>query len=171
MKNNIVIQNILRFLLLFFLQTIVLSKVAMGNMLILNILILFVIMLPTNLGRIPLLLLSFAAGLLLDITTNMLGFQSFAFTIVAFARIIFADRILLNNEPVVIARPNIYAVPLQRFSIYVVSLLLLYYLTYIFLEAFTLRNIGTLILSVILNVVITWLLILLYQFLVERKEE
>ncbi|MBR1792717.1 MAG: rod shape-determining protein MreD [Bacteroidales bacterium] len=171
MINHLIPQNIFRFLLLLVLQLAVLNNIGLGSVIVPNILILFVLMLPTNLGRTPMLLLAFVSGLILDICSNILGIQAFSFTMVAMARILFADRILLGNEPVTISRPSFRTVSFQHFSIYSLILLLIYYICYILLESFSFHNVGLMILTIILNVVVSWVLIILYQLLFVHEEE
>lgn len=169
--KNIVFQNIVRFVVLFLFQMIVLNNITLSSLIVPNICVLFILMLPTNMSRIPLLLVSFATGLLLDITTNMLGFQTFAFTMLGMARLLIGDRILLRNEPIVIARPSIHAPNFQLFSIYSLILLLVFYISYILVESFSFHNIWHLLFSILLNVLITWIIIILYQAFFVREEQ
>ena len=171
MIKHLIPQNIIRFLFLLVLQLAVLNNIGLGNIVVPNLLILFVIMLPTNIGRIPMLLLAFAAGLILDICSNILGLQAAPFTLVAMTRILFADRILLGNEPITLSCPNFHSIPFQRFAAYSLTLLLVYYICYILLESFSFHNFGLTILIILLNVVISWILIIIYQLLFVHKEE
>lgn len=171
MIKHIIPQNIIRFLFLLVLQLAVLNNIGLGNIIVPNLLILFVIMLPTNMGRIPMLLLAFAAGLILDICSNILGLQAASFTLVAMTRILFADRILLSNEPITLSCPNFHSIPFLQFTAYSLILLLVYYICYILLESFSFHNFGLMILIILLNVVISWILIIIYQLLFVHKEE
>ncbi|MBR1517773.1 MAG: rod shape-determining protein MreD [Bacteroidales bacterium] len=165
MDRHTIIQNILRVLLLLLLQLIVLDNVSLSNILVPNILILFVLMLPTSIRRIPMLLIAFATGLLLDICSNLLGVQALSFTVVAMARILFADRLLLRNEPIDIERPSIKSVTFQQFALYSLLLLIIYFTCYILLEVFSFHNIWMNILAIVLNVAVSWVLIIIYQLL------
>lgn len=167
--KNIVFHNIVRFIVLFLFQMIVLNNITLSSMIVPNICVLFILMLPTNTGRIPILLLSFGTGLLLDITTNMLGFQSFAFTMMGMARILVGDRILLRNEPIVIKHPNIHAPNFQSFTAYSVLLLVVFYVSYILVETFSFHYFWQALLSIFLNVLVTWVLIILYQLFFVRE--
>lgn len=171
MIKHLIPQNIIRFLFLLVLQLAVLNNIGLGNIIVPNLLILFVIMLPTNTGRIPMLLLAFAAGLILDICSNILGLQAASFTLVAMTRILFADRILLSNEPITLSHPNFHSIPFLQFTAYSLILLLVYYICYILLESFSFHNFGLMILIILLNVVISWILIIIYQLLFVHKEE
>lgn len=117
------------------------------------------------------LFIAFATGLLLDLFSNTLGFQCFSFTMVAMARIVFADRVLLNNEPIDIDCPNFRVVSFQNFTIYSITLLLVYYTTYLLLESFSFYSVWTMVLSIIVNVIVTWILVIIYQLALIPEEK
>ena len=94
-----------RFVLLMALQMLVLNHVYLGGYVMPMLYVLFILMLPTDTGRIPMLLIAFGTGLLVDVMNNMLGFHALACTVVAMLRILFADRILTRGEPVTIEKP------------------------------------------------------------------
>lgn len=171
MNNRIVIQNIIRFIFLLLIQLIVLDNITPITMLMPNVMLIFMIMLPTTTKHIPMLLIGFATGLLLDICSNTLGFHCFAFTMTAMARILFADRILLNNEPIDIDRPSLRVVNFQHFAIYSLTTLLVYYTTYIIVEAFSFYNVWVMLLSIIANVIVTWIPLIIYQLALIPEEK
>ncbi|MBQ4376765.1 MAG: rod shape-determining protein MreD [Bacteroidales bacterium] len=171
MNNRLVLQNIIRLIILMLIQLIVLNNVTPITLLMPNIVLLFLLMMPTNTGRIPMLLISFFIGLLLDLFSNTLGFQCFAFTMVAMARILFADRMLLNNEPIDINCPSFRVVSFQNYTVYSITLLFIYYLTYIVLEAFSFYNVWFMVLSIFVNVIVTWILVIIYQLALIPEEK
>ena len=99
--NSLVWRNIGRFVLLTLLQLLVLNNVYLGGYVMPLLYVLFILMLPTSTGRVPMLLMAFGMGLLMDIMAGSLGFHALACTIVAMMRITFADRILTRGENVV----------------------------------------------------------------------
>ena len=104
-----------RFVLLMALQLLVLNHVYLGGYVMPMLYVLFILMLPTDTGRIPMLLIAFGTGLLVDVMNNMLGFHALACTVVAMLRILFADRIRTRGEPVTIQTPSVYSVTPQYF--------------------------------------------------------
>ena len=70
--TKLVITNILRFLALIVLQVLILNYVYLGGYVVPFIYILAIMMLPTQLGNIPLLLIAFVSGGLIDIFCNIL---------------------------------------------------------------------------------------------------
>ena len=169
MNNNIVLQNIIRFLILMLLQVLILNNVYLGQFINPFLYILFVLMLPTNLQPIWLLLIAFASGLCVDVSSNILGFHAAAATFVAFCRITFANKILTKGEDTTIGTPCIYTVAPQSFLSYLFLLLLIYYLAYYMIEAFTFQGWWRLLIASLLSTIITWALSIIYQLLFLRR--
>lgn len=161
-----------RFVLLMLIQLLVLNYVKLGTHVMIPpmLYLLAILMLPTDMKRIPLLLIAFGTGLLVDIMNNMLGFHALACTVVAMMRILFADRILTRGEPVTVSTPSIYSVSPQYFIGYLLILSSIFYLTLFALEAFGFRHLGSILIATIVNTMVTTLLAVLYQFIFLKKE-
>lgn len=160
-----------RFALLMLLQLLVLNHVYLGGYVMPMLYVLFILMLPTDTRRIPMLLIAFGTGLLMDIMNNMLGFHALACTVVAMLRILFVDRILTRNEPVVIATPSIYSVTPQYYISYLMLLLAVFYLVFYTAELFGFRSFGGVLLASVCSTLATTLLAVLYQFVFIKKED
>lgn len=169
--SNVVWRNIGRFALLVAIQLLVLNYVYLGSYVMPMLYVLFILMLPTDTGRIPMLLISFGTGLLMDIMAGSLGFHALACTVVAMLRIWFADRILTRGEPVVINRPSIYSVTPQYFIAYLMLMLGAFYLVFYTTELFGFRGFGRLLLATVASTVVTAMLAVLYQLIFLKKEE
>lgn len=161
-----------RFALLILIQLLVLNYVYLGAHLMIPpmLYLLAILMLPTDMKRIPLLLIAFGTGLLVDIMNNMLGFHALACTVVAMMRILFADRILTRGEPVTISTPSIYSVSPQYFISYLLILSSIFYLVFFTIEVFGFRGFGSILLATAVNTLVTTLLAVLYQFIFLKKE-
>ncbi len=169
--TKLVLNNIFRCLALIVLQVLVLNYVYMGGYVLPFVYILGVMMLPTTLGRIPTLLVAFAAGALVDVFCNIPGFHAFSCTMMAFARVLFGNRILTQGDPeAVIETPSIRQVPLQTFMGYALMMSLVYSVTYGLVEAFSFGNFWLTLLSMIVNTAVTWVLVMLCQLLVPEKK-
>lgn len=168
--NKLVWRNIGRFVLLMVLQLVVLNHVYLGGYVMPMLYVLFILMLPTGIGRIPMLLIAFVTGLLVDIMNNMLGFHSLACTIVAMLRILFANRILTRGEPITVDRPSIYTIAPQYFISYLLMMLGAFYFVFFMLEIFSFRHLGGVLLATAASTVVTTLLAVLYQYIFLKKE-
>lgn len=169
--NNLVWRNIGRFVLLALLQLLVLNNVYLGGYVMPLLYVLFVLMLPTSTGRVPMLLIAFGTGLLMDIMSGALGFHTLACTIVAMMRITFADRILTRGENVVINTPSIFTVTPQYFISYQLLLTGAFYLVFYSVELFGFRGFGGVLLATLCSTVVTTLLAVLYQVIFCRKDK
>ena len=169
--NNIIWRNIGRFALLMALQLLVLNYVYLGGYVMPMLYVLFILMLPTNTGRIPMLLIAFGTGLVVDITAGMLGFHALACTVVAMLRILFADRILTRGEPIEVMRPSIFSVTPQYFISYLLLMLGAFYLVFYTTELFGFRGFGGVLLATLCSTLVTTLLAVIYQALLLKKEE
>lgn len=168
--NNIVWQNIGRFVLLVGFQLLVLGNVYLGGYVLPMLYVLFILMLPTNTKRIPLLLIAFGTGLVVDLMNNVLGFHALACTVVAMLRIWFANRILTRGEPIVISSPSIRNVTPQYMVSYLLLMYAAFYLVYFTTELFGSRGLGDMLLATVCSTLASTLLAVLYQLLFAKKE-
>ena len=171
--TKLVLSNIFRFVVLIVLQILLLNYVSFGGYVIPFIYILAVLMLPTRVGNIPLLLIAFAAGALVDIFCNIPGFHTFSCTMMAFVRVIIGNRMLTRDDPneAVIDVPSVHTVPFQTFAVYLFVMSSVYSFTYCLLEAFSFGNFWMTLLSMLLDTVATWLLLLLSQLLISPQKK
>lgn len=160
-----------RFVLLMTLQLLVLNHVYLGSYIMPMLYVLFILMLPTDMKRIPLLLVAFATGLVMDVMNNMLGFHALACTVVAMLRILFANRILTRGEPIVVTTPSIYSVTPQYFISYLMLMLAAFYMVFFLLELFGFMGFGNMLLATLLSTLTTTLLTVIYQFVFLKKEK
>lgn len=168
--RELVVKNILRFLALLVLQILLLNYAYMGGYMLPFIYILAVLMLPTGMGKVPMLLTAFAAGAVVDIFCNIPGFHTFSCTMLAFVRILFGNRILTRGEPIDIDVPGVHTVPLQQFAVYLFVMTLVYSFTYFLLEAFTFGNFWWMVLSMLLSTMVSWALLMVCQLLLPKKQ-
>lgn len=167
--TRLIFANIFRFIILIVLQVLISNFVYLGGYVIPFVYILAVLMLPSNLGKIPLLLISFAAGMLVDVFCVIPGFHAFSCTMLAFFRIVLGNRILTQNEPeAVVTTPSIHEVPFQTFSVYAIIMSAVYCIAYGLVEVFNFGNFGMTLLSMAINTMVAWIMIMLSQFLVTK---
>ncbi len=168
--NNIVIQNIVRFVGLMLLQVLVLNNIYLGQFINPYLYVLFVLMLPSSLAPVWMLLIAFVSGLCVDVFSNVLGLHAAACTLVAFFRIVFADKILTRGDDVVIDTPSIYSVAPQQFAFYLFVLLLIYNVAYYLLEDFTFSGWWRLFISALLSTAVVWCLSMLFQVMFMHRK-
>ena len=170
--TKLVITNIFRFIALIVLQVLMLNYVYLGGYVVPFIYILAIMMLPTRMGNIPLLLIAFVSGGLVDLFCNIPGFHMFSCTMMAFARILFGNKMLTRDDPTeFVDTPSTHSVPFEVFAMYVLLLALVYSVTYGLLETFSLGNFGMTAISMVINTAVTWVLVMLCQLLIKEKSK
>lgn len=157
-------------MLLIALQVLVLNHVYLGIEVSPVVYILFILMLPTNCNKLLMIFLAFLAGLCVDIFSNTLGFHTFAATLIGFLRVTFANR-MVNQDDKAVETPSLRSVGMKQFSFYTLILTAIYCFTYQMLEAFDFAEILSVLLLTVVNTIITYLLILLLQYLFIRKKD
>lgn len=169
--TKLVITNILRFVALIVLQILLLNYVNFGGYMIPFIYILAVLMLPTRLGNIPLLLIAFSSGVVVDVFCNIPGFHTFSCTMMAFFRVVIGNRMLTRNDPeAVVDVPSVRSVPFQPFAVYLLVMAAVYSITYCLLEAFSFGNFWLTLLTILLDTAGTWILMMLCQLLIASPQ-
>lgn len=165
--TKLVFNNIFRFLALLILQVLMLNHIYLGGYVLPLVYILAVLMLPTNIGNIPLLLIAFASGGLVDLFCNIPGLHMFSCTMMAFGRILFGNKMLTRDDPTeVVYTPNVQSVPFEIFAPYVLLMSLIYCVTYGMLEAFSFGNFWLTVISMLINTAVAWILAMLCQLLI-----
>ena len=168
--NNLAVANTLRFVVLILIQILLLNYAYMGGYMLPFIYILAVLMLPTGMGKVPMLLAAFAAGLTVDMFCNIPGFHTFSCTLLAFVRILMGNKMLTRGEPIEIDVPSIHSVPFQQFAGYLFVMSMVYSVAYFLLEAFSFGNFWWMVLSMVLSALVTWALMLICQLLLPKKQ-
>ena len=128
-------------------------------------------MLPTRLGNIPLLLIAFSSGVVVDVFCNIPGFHTFSCTMMAFFRVVIGNRMLTRNDPeAVVDVPSVRSVPFQPFAVYLLVMAAVYSITYCLLEAFSFGNFWLTLLAILLDTAGTWILMMLCQLLIASPQ-
>jgi len=168
--RGLIIRNIIRFIVLLFIQVFVLNNIYLGGYINPVLYTLFILMLPNRIGKIYMLLISFAMGLSVDMCSNMLGFHTCASTVVAFCRITFADRIITRGDDISIDMPSIFTVAPQYFIYYSGLLIFIHSFIFFTLDYFNFSDIFNIILSSILTTIVTLILVIMWQLIfIHRK--
>ncbi|HJN06184.1 MAG TPA: rod shape-determining protein MreD [Bacteroidales bacterium] len=84
--NNVVLRNIIRFVILMLIQVLVLNNMNLGGYMNPYIYVLFLLLLPSNINRSLLLIIAFVTGLTVDFFGNTLGLHAAACVLLAFLR-------------------------------------------------------------------------------------
>lgn len=165
MNSQLIFRNIGRFLLLILLQVLVFNNIYLGGYINPYIYVLFIAMLPTTTGRIPMMVIAFFTGLCVDVSTNILGFHTFACTAVAFLRGIWLDKIIIRDNDEGIETPSLYSGSYQQFLVYLFLLVFCFNLIYHSLLVFNIAEFFSILVTSLLSTIVTCILAILYQTL------
>ena len=170
MDSSLILRNIGRFLLVMLLQILVFNNLYLGGYINLFVYLVFLLMLPTTMGRIPMLLVAFGTGLCIDLFCNVMGLHASAAVVLVMCRILFGNKILTKGEQIEIDTPTIYTVSVSQYTWYLVLLTLIYSFVYFTLEIFSFSDFFKIMLLTLLSTIGTSLVILLYQLIFSDRD-
>ena len=170
--NKTVLQ-IIRFVVLVLLQVLVINHIRLGGYVHPYIYMIFIMLLPFNMPNWQILLLGFVLGLTIDLFTGTPGLHAGATTLMAFCRPSIIRLISGNQKFENIQEPNLGQLDGIWFFRYVLCLVFIHHFALFFLESFSFRLIGQVLLRILLSVPVSVFLIMmiLYIFKTERKRE
>lgn len=165
--------QIIRFVVLVLLQVLVINHIRLGGYVHPYIYLIFIMLLPFSTPKWQLLVLGFALGLSVDLFTGTPGLHAGATTLMAFCRPSIIKLISGNQKFENIPEPNIGQLGGIWFLRYALVMVLIHHFALFFLESFSIRLIGQVLLRILLSVPVSTFLIMmiLYIFKSEKKRE
>lgn len=154
------------FILLLLLQVTVLDNIYLFKLLHPYLYILFILTLPISTPKWLLLILSFAAGLVLDLFNNTPGMHASACVFIGFMRPSILQLYPPKDEDVTELAPHIHTLGLFNFLMYALILTFLHHLVLMFVEVFELAEFEHTLLRVVVNTGVSFLLIVVTDVLI-----
>lgn len=165
-----VIVNSIRFLVLIAIQVFLLKNIGYYNLSIPYLYILFILLLPFGIPNGLLFLLSFIAGLTVDVFYDTLGLNALACTVMAFVRIVFisvtVQRDGFDNEP----EPSLGIMGFRWFIFYATILTFFHHLILFSFETFKFSELAYTMVRVVLSTLFTVMLIIITEFAFFQKK-
>jgi rod shape-determining protein MreD len=170
--NKTVLQ-IIRFVVLVLFQVLVINHIRLGGYVHPYIYLVFVMLLPFSTPKWQLLVLGFALGLTVDLFTGTPGLHAGATTLMAFCRPSLIKLISGNQKFENITEPNLGQLGGLWFFRYALFMVLIHHFALFFLESFSFRLIGQVLLRILLSVPVSVFLIMMIMFIFksEKKRE
>lgn len=169
MKNNL-IKYTLIFIALVLVQQFVFNNIELNTYMNPYVYILFILILPFNINRSMLLLLSFLLGLTVDLLSGTLGLHSAACVLIGYLRpyilSIFTSREDFEQE----LSPTISTYGLSWFVRYSALLIVIHHVVLFMLEAFTFTGFLTTILRALLSSVLTLFFVVLTEYAFSKQK-
>ena len=162
---NTLIRNIFWFLILLILQIFVFDNIRFGNYIHPYVYVLFVMILPFETTRAQLILAGFLMGMSVDIFNGTPGLNAAATVFMAFMRPVIIGLTTRKSDIEDKNSPTVTEMGLQWFVVYGLLLILLHNLVLFWLEAFSIRLLGIVIIETIISVPISFVIILLIIYI------
>lgn len=165
--------QIIRFVVLVLLQVLVINHIRLGGYVHPYIYMIFIMLLPFSAPKWQLLVLGFALGLTVDLFTGTLGLHAGATTLMAFCRPSIIKLVSGNQKFENITEPNLGQLGGIWFFRYALCMVFIHHLALFFLESFSFRLIGQVMLRILLSVPVSIFLIMmiLFIFKTEKRRE
>lgn len=164
---QLVLQNIVRFVLLILVQVFVLDNIQFLGYATPMIYVLFILSLPVRFHRGALLILAFVMGLIIDMFSNTMGLHAFASVFVAFLRTP-VIRMFVPLDEGSDPSPSFRSFGVSPYIKYVVTLVLAHHTVLFLIESFSFINFSLLIPRILVSSIVTILLIFGIQSLKSR---
>ncbi len=158
---NTLIRNILRFVILLIVQVLAFDNLHLANYIHLNIYVLFVLLLPFDTPQWRLMIDGFLIGMAVDIFNGTPGLHAAATVFMAFIRPFIIGITTRKSDLEGKNAPTITEMGLQWFMIYGLLLILLHNLVYFWLEAFSIKLLGIVLIETLLSSIVSLLIIIL----------
>jgi len=129
----------------------------------------FIIILPFRLNKINIILLGFLFGIVLDMFYSSPGVHASACVFTAFIRPTVLSLVKPQGEYDILHSPTIAQYGFTWFAIYCAIMLFFHLLFYFAVEAFTFVYIGQILLKTFASFIVSYLLIILIQFILNPK--
>lgn len=170
---NKTVSQIIRFAVLVLFQVLVINHIRLGGYVHPYIYLIFIMLLPFNTPKWQLLILGFALGLTIDLFTGTPGLHAGATTLLAFCRPSIIRLISGNQKFENIQEPSLGQLDGIWFLRYTLIMVLVHHFALFFLESFSFRLIGQVLLRILLSVPVSifLIMIILYIFKTEKKRE
>lgn len=163
--------DFLKRLLLFFglllAQVLVLNHVHLFGVAIPLLYVYFVLSFPRDYSRNGSLVWSFLLGLFIDIFSNTPGVAAFSMTLVAVLQP-YILRLFIQRDNDDNIQPSIFALGINKYTLYALILIFVYCLTFFTMETFTFFNFGKWFLSVVGSTTLTLFIVVVIDNL--RKD-
>ena len=163
------LNHLLRFLSLLLLQVFVLNNVVITGMFNPYVYIYFILVLPMQMPRAWLLIVSFMAGLTLDFFAHSLGIHAFVCTLIGFVRPYWIALVEppggYNPED----RPTLGSMGFRWFLSYALPLIFVFHLVLFLIETLSVNQVLFVLLKAAVSALVASVIIVLFEFFFSKR--
>lgn len=164
------LKNIFRFVFLVLFQVLILNEIRLNGFINPYFYIYFILLLPFDIPKWLLLVLSFLLGSAIDIFSNTPGLNAAACVVMGFARPFVITSISTGTEFMIGDHPSLRSQGMKWFLYYSIILVLIHHITLFYLDVLRLSEFFMTLIRVILSSIFTLLLIFISEYLFYAKE-
>jgi len=168
---NEIIRNIIRFIILVSVQVLIIKNIELGRFINPFIYVLFIIVLPFETPKWLLLLSAFTIGITIDMFYNTSGMHAAACVFIAYIRPGVLKLFSPRDGYEFGTQPTIQYLGVPWFISYSVILIVLHHFILFYIEVFRFSEFFSTFFRVILSSIFTLLLVVITQYLFNRKKE
>ncbi len=168
---NSLVKHIARFIGLILIQTLVLNQIEIGLGIQIMVYPLFVLLLPVEMKVIPLMLVAFAMGLLIDSMSNTYGLHASSLLLFAYTRPMIFKMFAPRDDYDPLLETHIFDMGRAWFIRVFGILLLIHHFWFFLLEMFRFDEIFYILQKTALSVIISFIFCILLQYLFIRNRK
>lgn len=169
--TNSIIRNILRFFVLVLVQVLIVKNIELGRFINPFVYVLFIIVLPFETPKWLLLLLAFILGITIDMFYDTSGMHAAACVFMAYIRPGVLKLFSPRDGYEFGTQPSIQYLGIPWFLSYAGILIVAHHLILFYIEIFRLSEFFSTFFRVIVSSIFTLLLVIISQYLFQRKKE
>ena len=169
--TNTIIRNIIRFFVLIFVQVLIIKNIELGRFINPFVYVLFIIVLPFETPKWLLILTSFILGITIDMFYDTAGMHAAACVLMAYVRPGVLKLFSPRDGYEFGTQPTIQYLGTPWFLSYAGILVVLHHLVLFYIEIFRFSEFFSTFFRVIVSSIATLLLVVLSQYLFQRKKE
>nr|WP_320118151.1 rod shape-determining protein MreD [uncultured Marinifilum sp.] len=166
---NIVLKNIIRFVVLVLIQVAILNNIQLSGFLNPYMYVLFILLLPFEIPNWLLLLLSFLLGISVDIFSGTVGMHASACVFMGYLRPYVLNYLSLRDGYEIGTYPGIASYGFAWFFKYALSLIIAHHSFLFIIEVFSFANFSETLVRIIFSGFFSLILIITSQFLMFKK--
>lgn len=166
--NNSIFGQVITFFVYLFLQVFFVKELSIFNLAFCFFYINFILVLPINIDRIALLVVSFFLGLGVDVFYQTIGIHSTACILIAFLKPILADLLSSKNE---IVNINIKETGMTWFLSFALILIFMHHLVIFLLLQFSFDRFFNTLLKVVLSTLFTFTVVFILQYIISPQSK
>jgi hypothetical protein len=171
MKPGNIISYILYFILFFLLQIIFFRNVILFDYALCFIYIGYILTLPIDIKPIPLMLIAFGFGLLMDSFFDTVGINAFVCVLIAFIRPYILKTLTPGGGYDTLTEISISYMGFVWFIKYAALLVFIHHFVFFFIEAWNVKYFLDVLIRSVLSSIFTLLMIVLLQYLLNRSDK